>query len=78
MGCWEVSLDSTGGHRSLPKEVTFKLKPELQSILSRPHEDLGTEHLREQPNAKAWKWDRFGTFEMHSANFIAGVQALRS
>lgn len=27
---------------SLPKEVTFKLKPELQWVMNCPHKDLGT------------------------------------
>lgn len=37
-------------------------------------EDLGTEHLRERPNAKAREWDRFGTFEVHWGDGVVGVQ----
>ena len=42
-------MDYFGSRESLPKEVIFKLKTELQEVMSCPHKNLETERLKEQP-----------------------------
>ena len=61
-------MDYFGSRETLPEEVIFKLKTELQEVMSCPHKNLETEHLKEQPNAEFWKWGRFGPFEMPSGD----------
>ena len=61
-------MDYFGSRESLPKEVIFKLKTELQEVMSCPHKNLETERLKEQPNAEFRKWGRFGPFEVQSGD----------
>lgn len=44
--------------KSLPKEVTFKPKPEVQWVMSCPHKDLGTEHLKRTVKCKGLEVER--------------------